>query len=383
MDSKDKLKELRRDIDKIDKEMVGLFGKRMRLSERVAAVKAEGNIAILDAARERRVIDAALSLAGEPDKPATAALMRTLMALSKLRQNEQLMPCGPVSFPESSEWKRENVKVAFQGVAGAWGEHSANQIFPNATLEPQEYFENVFEAVRNGKADYGVLPIENSQTGAIGEVYDLLRTYSCYIVCEIWITVAQCLLAIEGASLSDIRTVYSHPEGFNQCRRFLKNRNWELAACRNTAYAAQMVAESNTPKLAAVGSRRAASVHGLKILAPDIMDNPKNQTRFIAISAQPVYDDTCTTTGITFSTAHTSGALCAVLQSLMIAGINMKRIESRPAANGNYRFFADLEANLLSDSTWSALEQAAMQCDYFEILGCYSPTVENMRTTAL
>ncbi|MCL1964699.1 MAG: hypothetical protein FWF69_06530, partial [Firmicutes bacterium] len=282
-----------------------------------------------------------------------------------------------VSFPAPVPKKEGAVTAAFQGVPGAWSEHSAMRLFPRASLLAVDYFEDVIKAVAEGSADYGVLPIENAQTGAIGEVYDLLRTHACSIVGQMWVAIKQCLLAPEGAKLSDIREVFSHPEGFGQCRRFLKNRGWELTACRNTAYAARMVAERGERRCAAIGSRRAAQVHGLCVLAPDIMDNPGNRTRFIAIAAAPSYDEKCDTTCVTFSTQHRSGALCAVLQSFMLSGLNLTRIESRPVSAERYRFFADLQANILSPQTMDALRQAAAHCEYFEILGCYPTSVEN------
>lgn len=376
MNSRDKLINLRQDIDRVDKELVGLFEQRMKTSEQIAQVKAEGNIAVVDEAREQHVLDAAIAITDEANKPDTIAFMRTLMALSKIKQNRTLMLSDPVDFPPSGEMKTEDTAVAFQGVPGAWGEQGAEQLFPNADLHQYEYFDDVFEAVRQGTVDYGVLPIENSQTGAIGEVYDLLKKHSCYIVGEVWITVAQCLLACEGTAIIDIREVFSHPEGFNQSRRFLKNKSWDLTACRNTAFAAQLVAEKGSDKYAAIGSRKAAQVYGLNVLVPDIMDKPNNRTRFIAIAAQPIYDEKSGTISITFSTAHKSGALCAVLQSFMLAGISLTRIDSRPVSQDSYRFFADLEANILSEKTLDALKQAAVQCDYFEILGCYPTTIE-------
>jgi chorismate mutase/prephenate dehydratase len=371
MDSKEQLAALRQGIDRIDDQIVELFQQRMCASDQIAQVKSEGNMAILDRIREQDVLDRAADKVKKADRADTLALMRTLIALSRLRQHQQLSLTNPVTFPVSAAAKSENIAVAYQGVSGAWSEHGAQQLFPGSSLIRCDYFEDVFKAVKAGHSDYGVLPIENSQTGAIGEVYDLLRRHACYIVGEIWLSVTQCLLAREGAVLSDIREVYSHPEGFSQCRRYLKNKNWDLTACNNTALAAQTVMRQNSNKYAAIGSRRAAQVHGLNVLVPDIMDNPQNKTRFIAIAAEPVYDTSCATTSITFSTAHKSGALCAVLQSFMLAGINLTRIESRPVSSENYRFFADLQANILTASTKEALEQAAMQCDYFEVLGCY------------
>ena len=376
MTSKEKLSTLRQEIDGIDAQLVQLFQDRMLISEKVAEVKAEGNIAIVDEHREQHILDQATKTAGKENKAAVISFMRTLIALSKIKQTHQLMLADPIAFPPSTALKKENLTVAYQGVQGAWSEHSAVSLYPNAALKQCDYFEDVVTMVKSGKADYGVLPIENSHTGAIGEVYDLLRHHACYIVGQVWIQVAQCLLAKEETVLSDIREIYSHPEGFNQCRRYLKNKNWDLTACRNTAFAAKMVADQSSNKFAAIGSRRAAQVHNLSILVPDIMDNTNNKTRFIAIASQPVYDESCEMTSITFSTVHRSGALCAVLESFMLAGINLSRIESRPVSTEKYRFFADLQANIMDPKMLDALQLAAMHCDYFEILGCYQTTPE-------
>jgi chorismate mutase/prephenate dehydratase len=376
MSSKEELERLRREIDGIDGELVALFGKRMKAAKEIGWVKTKGNMAIFDNDREQKILERALAATDEEMKAETVAFMRTLMALSKMQQAKNVNMASPADFPAAAAKKTENVKVAYQGVPGAWSQQGAARLFPQAELCQCEYFEDVFNAVKAGAADYGVLPIENSRTGAIGEVYDLLKKHSCYIVGEIWITIAQCLLAIPGAELADIREVFSHPEGFGQCRRFLKGKNWDLTACRNTAVAAQMAAEKNSPKYGAIGSRQAAQAYGLNVLAPDIMDSAGNKTRFIVIAGQPIYDESSGVTSITFSTAHKSGALCAVLESFMLGGLNLTRIESRPVSQDHYRFFADLQANILSETTRDALSQAATQCDYFEILGCYSTTEE-------
>ena len=375
MNSKEKLAALRAQLDEVDGAVIALLDQRMAISEEVAAAKAQGNIAVVDAAREQQVIERAQARAAQGNRAEAATLMQTLMALSKLRQQQKLQLADPVALPPAAPWKTDGVQVGYQGVAGAWGESGAQKLFPQAALHSFGYFEDVFAAVKAGEVDYGVLPIENAKTGAIGEVYDHLRRHACYIVGETWVPIAQCLLALPGTALEDIRQVHSHPEGFNQCRRFCKGKAWDLTACRNTAYAAELVAGAGDKKNAAIGSRRAAQVHGLEVLVPDIMDDPGNRTRFIAIAAAPIFDDAADTVSISFSTAHVSGALCAVLQSFMLAGINLKRIESRPAAQGKYRFFADLEANVGETKAQEALNRAAMQCEYFEVLGCYRATV--------
>jgi chorismate mutase/prephenate dehydratase len=378
MTPKEKLLSLRAEISGVTGEIITLFQSRQRISTEIARVKEQGNLAITDTSREADVIRDAAALADEDNRGETVALMRTLISLSKLRQNGVLGLSHALDFPECTDRELDLTGgVAYQGVPGAWSEHAARQLFPGKELVQQEYFEDVFVAVKTGRASVGVLPIENSRTGAIGEVYDLLRRNSCYIVGQMWIDVTQCLIGLPGASVGDVREVLSHPEGCSQCRRYLKNRSWELTNVRNTAVAASLVAERGSAKFAAIGSRRAAEVNGLEVLAPNIADDEKNRTRFIAIAARPAYDERSNITTVTFSTLHQSGALCAVLEPFQLADVNLTRIESRPVSADKYRFFADLEANVSDPAARDAIAQASMQSDYFEILGCYSETLED------
>jgi len=379
MNPKDELQALRGKIDTINSDMVQLFQERQRVSNDIAHVKESGNLAVTDSGREEQVVASALALADEDKRAETSSFIRTLISLSKLRQYDKLGLATALDFPPSTAIPAG--AVAFQGVPGAWSEHASRTLFPDRTLITREYFEDVFEAVKNGDAALGVLPIENSETGAIGEVYDLLRRHSCYIVGQVWINVAQCLIGVPGASVGDVREVFSHPEGFSQCKRFTKNRNWELTKVRNTAVAAELVAskmDSGTggAKFAAIGSRRAAEVNGLEILTDNITDNPKNRTRFIAIAARPQYDVAADSVSVSFATLHRSGALSSVLQTFSLAGINLTRIESRPVSDESYRFFVDLNANILDTATRDAIMQAAMQCEYLEVLGCYTTSRE-------
>lgn len=367
---KDQLDTARREIDTTDNEILSLFVRRMNLVDRVADIKKDGNLSIVDEGREKAVLQNAAQKV-EPDLQNDARmLMSSLIALSRQRQKKRLMQAGKIAFP-SSQINRHTA-VGYQGVTGAWSEQAAITLYPDKELRGYGYFEDVFTAVRSGEIGWGVLPIENSQSGAIGEVYDLLRRYGCYIVGQVWVEARQCLLAKKGARLEDIREVLSHPEGFRQCHQFLKNRAWDKIPCNNTAVAAQTVAAREDIRAAAIGSRRAAEAYGLEVLQPDIMDNARNRTRFIAIAAAPYYTEESNTVSVTFSTAHKAGALCSVLETFMAAGVNLTRIESRPAGADKYRFFADLEANILTEQTENALGQAAALCEYFEVLGCYS-----------
>lgn len=372
MSGKEELGALRVRIDEIDKQLVPLFKERMDIAGKVAEVKAKHNLAVLDSSREQEVVANAAKAAGPELKGEASLFMRTILALSREQQNKALFTHEAPLLPPSAKPMRENITCACQGAPGAWSEHAAIQVFPEAKRINVEYFEDVFLAVKNGTANYGVVPIENSQTGAIGETYDLLRKYGCFIVGRCWVSSRQCLLAVEGAKLEDIREVFSHPQGFKQCRNFLKSRSWDLTACRNTAVAAKQIADANSPKLAAIGSRLAAEMNGLNVLVPDIMDSSDNRTSFVVIATQPEYDESSNLTSITFSTMHRSGALCETLLPFMAQGVNMTRIESRPATKNKFRFFAEIEGNILDPDIAATLRQAAASSDYFEVIGCYS-----------
>ena len=370
----DKLKELRVQIDEIDSQLVPLFTKRMEAARKVAQVKMEHNLAVLDDTRENQVVANALAMGQPALKGELQLLMRTLLSLSREYQHRLLFSGEMVMLPPAQPPVTENVICAYQGVPGAWSEQAVVTLFPNAQRLATDQFEDVFLAVKEGRAHYGVVPIENSKTGAIGENYDLLRKYGCFIVGRTWISVHQCLLGAPGATLAHVREVYSHPEGFRQCRGFLKDKSWELTSCRNTAVAAQMVAEAASPKKAAIGSPLAAQLNGLSILQADIMDTTDNRTSFVVIAAQPEYDEQSDLISLTFSTQHHSGALCEALMPFMAENLNLARIESRPIATGKYRFFAEIEGNIQDEAVLTALRQASCASEYFEVLGCYRCT---------
>jgi chorismate mutase/prephenate dehydratase len=374
MDVRAQMNVLRGRIDGIDERLLPLFRERMDVSLQMAEVKLRENIPIQDVARERVVVDRAVSLAGDGLRKEATLLMRTLLSLSRERQRRRMFQGGMSPLPPAREPRRQNITCAFRGLPGEWSEQALLKLFLDVPRLNVEFPEDVFLAVKEKRADYGVVAIENSRTGAIGETYDLLGKYGSFIVGRTWIDIRHCLLAPVGTTLSDVREVFSHPEGFRQCSRFLNGRGWDLTACRNTAFAAEAVAKANDGRTAAIGSRRAAEVNGLAILAPDVMDSADNRTSFVVIASGPEYDEKSDLISVTFSTAHRSGALCETLMPFMAQGINLLRIESRPATPDRYRFFAELAGNILDANTLATLEQAASSCEYFEVIGCYSNT---------
>jgi chorismate mutase/prephenate dehydratase len=297
--------------------------------------------------------------------------MRSLMALAREYQRGILLGGEEEFLPPAKEPKREGVRAMFQGAPGAWSEQAARKLFPGASLESAEFFEDVFTAVKQGNADYGVVPIENSQSGAIGETYDLLRKYGCYVVGRTWIDIKHCLIAKPGAKLTDIREVFSHPEGFRQCHRFLKDKPWDTIATSNTAVAAMRVKAADDFKTAAIGSRLAAELNGLEVAAEDIIDSGNNRTSFVVIGAQPEYTAESDLISITFSLAHRSGSLCEALLPFVATGLNLTRIESRPSTPDHYRFFAEMTGNILDPEVFFTLRHVAGVTEYMEVIGCY------------
>ncbi|MGI6732817.1 MAG: bifunctional chorismate mutase/prephenate dehydratase [Anaerovoracaceae bacterium] len=372
MDNREIIQSVRASLDTIDSKLVKLLQERMTLVDQIAEAKRAENMPVADEAREQQIMEGVFKIADEEYRGEVVTFMRTLMGLSKFRQRKLLFDKreDPLLPPPRKPYEG-NLVVAYQGLPGAWGEQAAQKLFPEAETKGMSTFEDVFIAVKDKEANYGVVPIENSRTGAIGETYDLLRKYGCYIVGQTRVQAAHCLMAVPGAKLSDIREVLSHPEGLHQCATYLKKYPWDLTECRNTAAAANWVAEKGEKRYAAIGSKRAAELYGLKVLEDNITDDKSNNTRFITIADEPEYDCSSDTVSITFRTSHRSGALCEVLFHFMAEGINLNRIESRPMMGEKYCFFADLEGNIEDENVQRGLRHAAASCGYLEVLGCY------------
>ena len=235
--------------------------------------------------------------------------------------------------------------------------------------------EDIFLALREGRADYGVLPIENSSTGSISQVYDLLAQYGAYIVGEQTVRVEHCLVALPGACLDGIREVCSHEQGLRQCAEFLKaHPDWRAVPRLNTAESAKYVAERGDLTLAAICSRRAARLYGLDILAERIHFNAQNDTRFVVVSGDGAPG------GLRqgerpFVLPHRSGSLHEIMTIFAVNGLNMMKLESRPIVGRSweYLFFVDFTGDLAApgmDGVLLELSQTA------EVSGCWAITKE-------
>ena len=270
----------------------------------------------------------------------------------------------------------QTIPVGYQGVPGAYSHLALRQYFAGRPVEARNYmlFEDVINAVMKGEIRYGVLPIENSSTGGITEVYDLVRRYGAFIVGEKIVKVEHCLLAWPGAKLEDIREVYSHPQGFSQCRTFFK----EHPAMRqfnyfNTAKAAELVAEKKTGYMAAVAGAQAAEQYGLAILARGINTNQSNYTRFIVISRERELVPEADKITLIVSLKHQPGSLYRVLSHFARYQINMTNIESRPIPGRpwEYYFHMDITGHLTDRRVRQALADLPEDTTECKILGNY------------
>lgn len=230
------------------------------------------------------------------------------------------------------------------------------------------------EAIKEGMADYAVLPIENSSAGEVNDIYDLLEEYENYIVGEQILKIDHALLGIPGTKLSDIRTVYSHPQALMQCSVYLEQQQgWKQEPVANTAMAARKVAEDQDRTQAAIGSVAAAKHHGLAVLKMPLNHNRLNSTRFIIVTNRRMYEKDAKKVSICFELPHKSGSLYNILSHIIYNDLNMCKIESRPIPEHNweYHFFVDFDGNLNDSAVKNAVRGIMEEAVNFKILGNY------------
>lgn len=358
------LTQCRAEIDAIDRELAACFARRMRVSREVAAYKHAHGLNILDVSREEEVLRSRAALMPEEALQERAtAFFREVMRLSRQEQKRYLDALSRTQ------------RIAYNGVPGAFSESAAVAFFgEDCERVSFKTFEEIFAAVAQGSVRYGVLPVENSSSGSIDTVYDLMDRYACHIVGEQLVRVEQCLLGVPGASLADVRTVYSHEQGFAQCPVFLSEHpDWKTIPYYNTAIAAQHVAQLGDVHCAAIASRLAARRYGLTILAPDIHSFDGNHTRFIVVSSSPEPIGVPDKATLTFTLRHARGTLMRALSSFVAMGMNLTHIESRPLhqSNWEYRFYVDLTGPVGEENLRVLMESLAKDCENCRLLGVY------------
>ncbi len=368
------LDEIRAEIDKIDKELVPLLKARMNCSLKVAEIKREAGLPIYHPGREQAILDRVNEAGGEFGSY-IAAVYREIMGVSKEAQQVELTPAGDLAgrIVNAKDGIKENVTVACQGIEGAFGSIAAKNLHKTGNIKYYSTFEEVFRAVEKDEAVYGVVPVENSNAGSVMDVYDLILKYRFYIVSAAELAVNENLLALPEANLEDIKSVYSHPQALAQSEDFIKEHGITPIQYYNTAMAAKYVSEKGDKTVGAVGSALAGSIYGLKVLVPDIQSVRHNSTRFITISKQLIIPDEANKVSVVFSVPHSVGALNRVLNRFCVNGLNLTKIESRAARNGNfdYVFYLDFAGTLNDRKTIALISSLAEELPDFTFLGNY------------
>lgn len=373
--------EIRKQIDHIDEQLLELFIRRMELSGEAAAYKQRHSLPLVNREREREVLAKAEQQAGDLEQYAYY-LFSTLIELSKARQMELYSASARVRAQiEAALLAGEEIfprtgTVACQGTEGGNSQAACDKLLPRGRIVYVKTFEAVFDAVKSGLCQYGVLPIENSSNGSVRAVYDLLQRKQVSVVRATTLYIRHELLAQPGVKLEQIREIYSHEQALGQCSKFLAalGNGVRVIPCDNTAAAAKMVAASGRADCAAISSHPCAALYGLGVVSDQIQDSDHNYTRFICIAGEPAIYAGADRISLIISCDNKPGALYGILSKLAVRGINMSKLESYPVTGRNFEFmfFLELDASVREPGVLAMLEELERSCELFIFLGSYS-----------
>ncbi|MGN1204904.1 MAG: prephenate dehydratase [Lachnospiraceae bacterium] len=372
------LSDLRKKLDEIDEQIVQLYEQRMQVCAGVAEYKIETGKQVLDTAREAEKIVKVKEMVKNPEnKQGVEELFEQIMSMSRKLQYKMLAEGnGKVRLPFDmvEELPTDHTRIVFQGSEGSYSQAACLAFFgKTADSFHVESFRDTMNALEEGRADYAVLPIENSTAGIVNEIYDLLVEYENYIVGEQIIKIEHCLMACPGTKKEDIKTVYSHPQSLMQCARYLQQYDWQQISMKNNAFAAEKVAKDKEKTEAAIAGEHAAEAYGLSILEKGINQSESNSTRFVILSNRKIYRKDAGKVSICFELPHKSGSLYHALSHIIFNNLNMTKIESRPIEDRNweYRFYVDFEGNLTDSAVMNALRGLREETRSMKILGNY------------
>lgn len=368
---------LRTAIDDLDRRILELLAERRRLSSDVLADKKSSGVPLRDHEREGELLGKLIRFGREQglDAHFVSSVYQHIIEDSIRLQQEHLH-----SLAHSDEEEPSLIRVAVQGIRGAYSYLAAQKFFsPHeerlAVLDTANFVETL-QCVEEGRAEYAVLPIENTTSGSINEVYDLLLHTPLSIVGEEKLRIQHCLVGADTASLADIRTIYSHPQALTQCSNFLST----LSDCRiesfnDTAGSARKIMEDADPTQAAIASEQAAEMFNLAVLKRDIANQAENYTRFIIVARQmkEVDERIPCKTSLVMATGQKPGSLVDALLIFKDHGVNMSKLESRPVQGNPWEemFYIDCEGNIADENVRQTLDELTRVTRYIKVLGCY------------
>ncbi len=353
----------RQAINAIDKEMAELFCRRMEAASTIARHKQKQGLPILDAAREREVIERNAAAVADPLlREYYVNFISDTMKISRSYQSRLL----------------EGMRIAYSGTVGAFAHIAAGKIFRTGQRIPFGNFKDAYDAVVSGDCDCAVLPLENSYAGEVGQVIDMLFSGPLFLNGAYDLPVVHDLVTCPGTDKSRIKRVVSHPQALSQCAGYIRAAGLEQIQYENTAMAAQYVAESQDPTLAAICSEECASLFGLTVLERHINESRSNTTRFgVFTRAQgaPLSDreDPENRFLLLFTVRNEAGSLAQAINILGRHGLNMTALRSRPMKElaWNYYFYVECEGALDEAEGKTVLDELSCCCDRLKLAGAY------------
>jgi chorismate mutase/prephenate dehydratase len=367
------LSSLRGEVDVIDDGILDLLSKRRDIARKIAAEKQRAERPFRDDSREEALLIERLAAAGkyQLDADLVSRVWEQIMADSLRVQFDFIQ--------NSVNGRKDAVIIAIQGVEGSNSHQAAIELTPNMSerdLVSCTRFGDAITAVKDGRANIAVLPIENTTSGAIAEVYDLLLDSKVSIVGEVKLLVNHCVVGVPGASLSDLKTIHGHPQAVAQCSNFLADlSDVEVVYATDTALSARRIAEMANHSVAALANEDAAKLYGLEVLASGINNRKSNYTRFVAIAAEPATVDpqVPAKTSLVLSVSNEAGSLAEVLNAFRAEDIPLVKLESRPTVNNAWQemFYMDFEGNVGDQRVQRVLEAVRRHTMYLRVLGTY------------
>ncbi len=371
------LTEIRQQITQIDRNLLKLLSERHRLAFDVARSKEQTQKPLRDVEREQILLQELVKFAENAnyqlEPQYITQVFQKIIEDSVLTQQVYLQK-------KLNEQRENSLSVAFLGKRGSYS-HLATRSYAERYQEKFielscASFEQIFEKVQNGEADYGVLPLENTTSGSINEVYDLLQHTELSLVGELAYPIRHCVLVTDQKDLSQIDTLYSHPQVIQQCSQFIKSLGRvHIEFCESSSHAMQLVASLNKPNIAALGNEDGGNLYGLQVLEKNIANQENNITRFIVIAKNPVQvsPQIHTKTLLLMTTSQQAGALVDALLVFKNHQIIITKLESRPIYGKPWEemFYLEIEANTNHPDTQQALEELKAYTTYLKVLGCY------------
>ncbi|MDA9558139.1 prephenate dehydratase [Vibrio sp.] len=381
------LDDIRLRLNELDESLLAILSERRDLSLQVAKSKVTTAKPVRDIKREQELLKKLIHSGKEShnlDASYITKIFHTIIEDSVLLQQSYLQDLA------NPNYQKPHTRVAFLGSTGSYSHLASREYFSRKNLDLIEVnadnFKDITKTVETGHADYGVLPIENTSSGSINEVYDLLQHTTLSIIGELTLPIEHCLLATQNIHIEALKVLYSHPQPHQQCSEFLHHLDGvELRSCISTADAMKTVKELNRPDIAAIGNASSGKLYGLQSIKGNIANQTENYTRFIIVARKRVEVSLQipAKTTLIMSTAQEAGSLVKALLVLQKHGINMTKLESRPILGTPWEemFYVDLEAHLEQSNMKQALTELTHLTNHLKILGCYP--IDNIQPTQI